>query len=144
MAAIEYLEAAKLIGGLILTFCTIISGLVLWLHRRMTAVATSVSGSIAVAQKANSEEMSELRDMMKGTIGRVEVVERDAATMRNRIATVETAVRGLPSRDDIHGLTLSMTRMEGDIGRIDDRIKPVVAIMERMQELLISRGKDGL
>ena len=41
----------------------------------------------------------------------------------------------------MHRLELSLARMEGHIDRLDERLKPVAAISERMQELLIEQGR---
>ena len=41
----------------------------------------------------------------------------------------------------MHELQLSMTRMEGQMNTLDERLKPVAAIAERMQDLLIEQGR---
>ena len=50
-------------------------------------------------------------------------------------------VEALPSSQMMHRLELALARMEGHIDRLDERLKPVTAIAERMQDLLIEQGK---
>lgn len=47
----------------------------------------------------------------------------------------------MPSIEMMHRLELSLTRLDGHIGKIDERLKPVTAIAERMQELMIEQAK---
>jgi hypothetical protein len=68
--------------------------------------------------------------------------------MEARLSAVETAhhrlrdrVDGLPNADMMHRLELSLARLEGHIDRLDERLKPVAAISERMQEILIEQGR---
>lgn len=56
------------------------------------------------------------------------------------IQRLRDKVEGLPNAQMMHRLELSMTRMEGHIDRLDERLKPVAAIAERMQDLLIEQG----
>jgi uncharacterized coiled-coil protein SlyX len=50
-------------------------------------------------------------------------------------------VEALPNASMMHRLELALARMEGHIDRLDERLKPVTAIAERMQDLLIEQGK---
>lgn len=50
-------------------------------------------------------------------------------------------VEAMPNAQMMHRLELALARMEGHIDRLDERLKPVTAIAERMQDLLIEQGK---
>lgn len=50
-------------------------------------------------------------------------------------------VEAMPNATMMHRLELALARMEGHIDRLDERLKPVTAIAERMQDLLIEQGK---
>jgi uncharacterized coiled-coil protein SlyX len=50
-------------------------------------------------------------------------------------------VEAMPNATMLHRLELSLARMEGHIDRLDERLRPVTAIAERMQDLLIEQGK---
>lgn len=73
---------------------------------------------------------------------------RQIAQMTVRIDDMDREVQRLtdktdnmPNTDMMHRLELSMARMEGHIDRLDERLKPVAAIAERMQEVLIEQGR---
>lgn len=64
---------------------------------------------------------------------RIAALEREALMLAARID-------GVPSREALHGLEMSLSRLEAQIGRIDERLKPISATMERMQDALIHKG----
>ena len=65
---------------------------------------------------------------------RLDIVER----LQQRLAD---RVEGMPDQETMHRLEISMTRMEGHIEKLDERLKPVTAIAERMQDILIEQGR---
>lgn len=142
MDFIETLEVAKLVGGLLVTFTGIVSGLVYWFHRRMATVATDATEGVAAAQAHAKERHDGLVEDMDRLAARVEDMSRELSRFRERLNNVEIAVRATPSRDDIHNLTLSMANMEGHLGRLEEKLVPVAAIMERMQDLLMRPPKE--
>jgi hypothetical protein len=65
-----------------------------------------------------------------------------------RLTAVETSharlrdsVDRMPNAETMHRVELAMARMEGHIDRLDERLKPVAAIADRMQEILIEQGR---
>lgn len=58
-----------------------------------------------------------------------------------RLQSMEQALRDMPSREDFHQLDKQMTRLSGSLDVLTERLKPLEAITERMQELLLERGK---
>ena len=58
-----------------------------------------------------------------------------------RITSAEQTLTGLPSNADMHRIELLLARMEGSLGAMEERLKPVAAIAERVQELLIQQAK---
>ncbi|PWE30006.1 hypothetical protein DDZ14_16185 [Maritimibacter sp. 55A14] len=66
--------------------------------------------------------------------GRVDGLERQMQSTGDQIAQ-------MPNRDMMHRLDLSLARMEGHIDRLDERLKPVAAIADRMQELMLQEAK---
>jgi len=58
-----------------------------------------------------------------------------------RIQGVEQAMRDMPSREDFHQLDKQMTELRGAMAVLTERLKPMAAITDRMQELLLERGK---
>lgn len=60
------------------------------------------------------------------------------ASAEERIHALEITVKGLPAKDDMHELQLQMARMNGHIETLTERLKPIGAMTERMQELLLA------
>jgi uncharacterized coiled-coil protein SlyX len=58
-----------------------------------------------------------------------------------RLASVEQTLRAQPTRDDMHALHLTMKGMEGEMKVLTERLKPVEAISERLQEVLLEQSR---
>lgn len=65
---------------------------------------------------------------------KVAQAERDIHRLRDRLDH-------MPNTAALHQLELSIARMEGEISRLIERIGPVAAITERMQELMLEQGR---
>jgi len=72
-------------------------------------------------------------DALAKTNDKVEAMDR-------RVSTIESEMRHLPDRDATHRLEISIAELNGRLSTLDERLKPVAAISERMQELLL-RGE---
>ena len=59
----------------------------------------------------------------------------------NRLAKVEIEVSHLPGAQTVHELQLSMTEMKGQLAVIVERVAPIKAIAERLQENLLEHGR---
>ena len=60
-----------------------------------------------------------------------------------RMQRIEDRLSTVPSAEMMHRLELQLTSMSGELGKIDERLKPVAAISERMQELLMESARKG-
>ncbi|MGO4872760.1 MAG: DUF2730 family protein [Roseiarcus sp.] len=58
-----------------------------------------------------------------------------------RLAVVETTVEHLPSADVVHDLNLAMADMKGQLAVIVERVGPIKAIAERLQETFLEHGR---
>jgi hypothetical protein len=59
----------------------------------------------------------------------------------SRLNAVELTMRELPDRKDFHSLDKKMTELEGTISVLMERLKPVEAISDRLQEILLEQGR---
>lgn len=57
----------------------------------------------------------------------------------NRLNALELSMREIPKRVDFHDLDKKMTQLEGTMGVLVERLKPVEAISERLQAILIEQ-----
>lgn len=82
--------------------------------------------------------------LSSGSRANAKRIEEHAAQLgrhSERIQSVEQAMRDLPSREDFHQLDKQMTELKGTMAVLTERLKPLEAITDRMQELLLERGK---
>jgi uncharacterized coiled-coil protein SlyX len=83
---------------------------------------------------------SVLSSPARKTAERLNAFETRLITLEREVAMLDARLDGLPTREMLHGLELSLTRLETQLGRIDERLRPVAATMERMQDMLVARG----
>ena len=92
----------------------------------------TASGSSAMkALKEHKDEQKLRDDKMQHKL-----IEHD-----RRVQTVEQELKHLPDARAIHSLEVAVERLNGRIAILDERLGPVVAISERMQELLLEQAK---
>lgn len=58
-----------------------------------------------------------------------------------RLTKLEGEVQHMPGRDTAHRLELAIEALNGRLATLDERLKPVASIYERMQELLLEQAK---
>lgn len=59
----------------------------------------------------------------------------------DRITRLENEIAHLPGRDTSHRLELAIQQLNGRLDTLDERLKPVASISERMQEVLLEQAK---
>lgn len=108
-----------------------ITPLVVWAAAASTliSVVTTIYTWLTSGSRKNDARIDKL-----GT--RIDELEREVQTHGDKIDQ-------LPNQEMMHRLELSLVRMEGHIDRMDERLKPVAAIAERMQELMLEQAKEG-
>lgn len=117
------IEVVKEWAGLIAVLIVIGGHVVYWF---------TASGSGAMkALKEHQEDQKRRDEKMQSKL-----VEHD-----RRVQTVEQELKHLPDARAIHSLEVAVERLNGRIAILDERLGPVVAISERMQELLLEQAK---
>nr|WP_284701211.1 DUF2730 family protein [Rhodoplanes tepidamans] len=59
----------------------------------------------------------------------------------HRVTKVEDEIAHMPDRETTHRLELSIAEMRGEMKTLAERMKPVAAISERLQELMLQEGR---
>lgn len=67
------------------------------------------------------------------------VAENDL--IKGRVAAVESELKHLPDKDQTHRLEIKMGEMSAELGRLAERMKPIGAMADRIQEALIDKVK---
>jgi hypothetical protein len=82
---------------------------------------------ITARSRVNGEEIKVLRERS---------VEHD-----RRIDRIEKDIEHLPDRNHAQTMQLELAQMSGEIRILAERLKPVTAISERLQEFLLEEAK---
>jgi len=77
--------------------------------------------------KANGEKL----DKLTVTVG----------NLSERLKTVEDDLKHMPDAKSFHKIELAMQGMSGKMDVIEERLKPIAGIADRLQEVLLSRGE---
>lgn len=130
------MEGVQLMAGQVMD----ISPLMAWVSVLMALLAfgTSVWGIFSAPSRKNSERLAVFE---KETLAEILHLKEAQAVNEAALVRLRDRVDGLPNVGAMHELQLSISRMEGQIGMMGERLRPVVAIAERMQELLIEQGR---
>ncbi|ETR79162.1 hypothetical protein X566_15410 [Afipia sp. P52-10] len=71
-------------------------------------------------------------------------IDGKLASLETRITRVETDIKHLPD----HATVTSLERMVGNLGKevavLSERIKPIAAISDQLQDVLLEKAKAGL
>ena len=70
----------------------------------------------------------------------VRSLEARVYTNEQAIERLLVNVSHMPQSPDMNAIRLAMARMEGQLNTIEERLKPLASISERMQDFLISGG----
>ena len=108
--------------GLLVTAIVITIGLVL-----------RYKGWIVPAGKSDGLPQSNVPEI-KALSSRVALVDK-------RLADVERDIQHLPTRDEMHQFELSLTRLDGRFGVMEDRSKATASAIARIEDFMIDVSK---
>ncbi len=80
--------------------------------------------------------------LASGSRANARTLEVHGETLRNlgdRLNAVEVSMREIPTRKDFHDLDRQMVALGGALNVMTERLRPVEAISERLQEVLIEQ-----
>lgn len=107
-----------------------ISPIIVWVIAlsQLLTFGLTVWGLISSGARANARRLDEHAGRLQGH--------------GERITALEMELREGPKRSDFHDLELRMTKLQGALEVMIERLKPVEAISERLQEVMLERGKQ--
>lgn len=111
-------------AGLIALLISIGGTIYAWLTRSGKEAGEKVSKLEVELRKAHAEHAN-----------KIDKIE-------DRVSRIEGELRHLPDRSTVHRMELSLTEMRGDMKALAERLTPVSAISERLQEFLLEQAKD--
>jgi chromosome segregation ATPase len=127
-------EPIKEWSGVIATLITIATGIYVFL----TAGAKKTATDLDNYKKANSEEIAKLVKAL--------------ADQDRRLQSLESDMRHLPDREQAHRMEMAIQKLtgatekleeqlNGRMNAMDERLKPVAAIGDRLQEYLLEQAR---
>jgi len=72
---------------------------------------------------------------------RVEKAETKLVEYDRRIQSIEGEIKHLPDRETTHRMELAMSEINGKLNVMAERLKPIEAIGERLQETLMEQAR---
>lgn len=61
--------------------------------------------------------------------------------LEDRVSRLEGEFNHLPDRDSVHRMELSLSELRGELKAMSERLTPVSAIADRLQEFLLEAAK---
>lgn len=61
--------------------------------------------------------------------------------LESKVLMIEGELKHLPDRDATHRLEMAVEQLNGKIGMLDERLKPVDALGRRLQEFLVRQAE---
>lgn len=107
-----------------------------WVPLLLSTIALGTAGWNIIT--GPSAKLAALINKMGETFGlQVAAIEKRLAATEASIITINAEMRHLPDREATHRLEVAIEKLDGRIGMLDERLKPVASISERMQEILL-------
>ena len=106
-----------------------ISPVIVWVIAlsQLLTFGLTVWGLVSSGSRANAKRLDDHADRLQ--------------SHGDRLAALEIATREMPKRKDFHDLDLRMTKLQGAMEVLTERLKPIEAISERLQEVLLEQGR---
>lgn len=93
------------------------------------------------AQRVGEETAKDIKAVDKRVSDAIAERDRKIDALEDRVSRIEGELRHLPDRATVHRMELSITEMKGDMKAIVERLTPVAAIADRLQEFLLEQAK---
>lgn len=107
------------------------------------ALAALAYTVITQRKKASAEALGKIEAKVeaKADVALVSVLVDRVDDVKDRVTKIEDQLEHMPDRETTHRLELSITEMRGEMKTLAERMKPVAAISERLQELMLQEGR---
>lgn len=85
--------------------------------------------AIEAAQKHDREQ----------AIIRTAAVKAESDLVKDRVVKLEADMAHLPDKDVTHRLEMTLAAVQTEMGRLSERVKPIAAMAERIQEVMVEK-----
>lgn len=66
---------------------------------------------------------------------------KDVSDLKVEVATLKLQVGNMPTREAIHTIEISMTKMHGEMAVLTEQVKPIAATVNRIDTFLLDASK---
>lgn len=115
-----------------------------WLSPLAAALAGALSlwNFFQAPSKRNELEIQTLRaaiDLLRREVAsECKSIDDKVDAIGGRVSTLEIVLRQMPDKDAQHRLELGLLELRGEFKVLHEQLRPVAAISERMQELMLA------
>lgn len=97
---------------------------------------------VSARSKASNDKVAKLEGVVEGRASKsvVDALEVRMRDLERKSIEVDGALANMPDRDAAHRLELAIAKLEGRFDALDERLKPVAAIGDRLQEFLLEQA----
>lgn len=106
---------------------------------RFDAVNADVSGRFKSMESILVERSRVVDDRMRGSDMRFATLVAEVELFKDRVIVVENTLKHLPDKEVTHRLEITMAKMENELGKLSERMKPIASMADRMQEALLEK-----
>lgn len=78
----------------------------------------------------------------KAADARVSSLETRISLLERSMTEVQGDLEHVPGKDASHRLEMSIQRIEGSVAVMEERLKPIASISERLQEFLLEQARS--
>lgn len=114
-----------------------------WLN--LACIAGTLLFAIYTARsKASSAKIADIETAVdkKAAAGEVALLIGKAALMEHRVTVMETEIKHMPDGQTANELQRSVIELSGKVEVLSERLKPVAATLERVQEFMMQQPQD--
>ncbi|WP_024278010.1 hypothetical protein [Xanthobacter sp. 126] len=108
----------------------------------LLAAASLATTIIMTRGKAAADKVTALEAKLsdRASDGRVETLELRMSKVEDRITRTESVLGNVPDKETSHRLEMAIARLEGRLETMDERMKPVAAMANRVHERLFEEA----
>jgi len=113
----------------------------------VVALSTTLWNIFQSPAKKNATEIGSVKEsiavLRREAFAECKLVDDKADAIGGRVSHLETMMQQMPDKDSQHRLELSVSDMRGEFKEMRADLRPVAAIAERMQEMLIQQAAQA-
>lgn len=111
------------------------------------ALAALIYTVVASRSKKHGEQIGDIQRSIATVETQLAMLKREADQrvdrLEDRVTKTEAEIAHLPNKDATHHLELTMAEMRGELRTLAERIKPIAAISDRIQEAMVEKVTHG-